>query len=654
MDNQQQLEEEEDFVYYGILNPVGEDDGADSTYWEKQQLQQVAPMLTGLNLYINHQTHTQKGEEILPCGKVLGAGMDEKGRLWCAVLPFKEDKNGQLANHFLSHGSDKFKMAEFSMGYDVAYNEEDKAIGNRPTEVSICFQGAREGTRIKGRLPFKDFLRDGLSREYVMEEGDHKEEETFSAPDFQNYNKDTKEDAKTHTKELPEIISDTEELIADLNLENQTIRRRMDTTGNSSKEIDGSKLVGRHGAVIIPTPQGWNGDAQPQEGKKTSSQQQDVMRNSRFEGMREPQFRIPQQPQQQVHRVVQAAASGQMEVDQAAAAPPTQQQQAPMKPVTGEVISSQMDALLQEVFPDGLPQDVDEGQGGEQQTTTAMPTPSAPALAQINEAQLSGASPEEIKQLLLKLTEQNQNLSRELQRATISDKERAQADELEIKENQAKILPFIKKIQEVKGEANNLKRHNPKMLEFMNHLVDKPGLGSLAISNYLSAAASLCADQENALKRSADKLESEYQADQRKNKLIKLQKDKIDQLLQENQQIKGSRSMFEQPEERVQYTRQAVASNFPELQSPLHQQQYGGGGGLQRHQGDNNNNNTPQADVINSTFFDAIKVGNERSYNDNVPENFIQGQANFLGDLFDTYGSTDVGMPMLTKNDFNF
>ena len=554
-------------VYYGVLNPKGEKNGSDTTYFEENQLKQIASELEGLDLYINHQTENKKGEEIRPCGKVIGSALDKEGKLWCAVVPF-DDANGNLAKHFLDHDKKEFQMGSFSMGYDVAMNGNGKVIGNRPTEVSICFEGARKGTQIMGKIPLKEFLQKGsmtISKYKEENPSDDQIKTQVDTPTDQKYIKDTNETN----------LSDIEQLVETMNVQQQN---------TNTDEVDSSKFVGRNGSVIIPP-------AVPVDMSKIPPVKNYTP---------EPKF-----------EVVRAAAS----TEQEATPQPPQPSAATEVPASVNTPSttpaqevSQLDSLLNEVFPNGLPKDAPT----QEQQDSPIDKTILPNVEDIKFPE--DVSTGELKKMLLELSSKYEDLKR----SGASDKERDEIDTLEKREKWKKIIPMIEKIQEI--DDGSLKKFAPKWEELRNTLMEKPGMGSLAITNLLSAAASLVDNGSKAQKRSADTLEAEYQTKRKMQKVISLQNDQINKLRSEVDTFKNSKSMFEVPNERVVV--KAAASN--QLAPSVSQE---------------------DQDFMNSAFFQAASRDNHAGRGSNV----VMARAKFTDQLFKEYGSTSTSGQMGTE-----
>jgi len=141
-------------VLIGFLNPPGEPDDKNTTYFTKSQLEKLNRKFNDhrhgkVHLYINHKTKDKDGKPYEPSGEVISSTIDKEGRLKIAAIVY-DNHNGKLAQKFINDKN--MPMRDFSMGYEVLMkdlgDEGYQKIDNIIKEVSICYRGAREGTRI--------------------------------------------------------------------------------------------------------------------------------------------------------------------------------------------------------------------------------------------------------------------------------------------------------------------------------------------------------------------------------------------------------------------------------------------------------------------------------------------------------------------------
>jgi hypothetical protein len=154
-------------VCFGVLNPKGEPDGKVTTYFTESQLKKLESTISNANaspipVYINHYTKDKDGKPVEPSGQVIfGKVRDDNGKFYVGII-FYDTPNGKLATSFLTNKN--LPMGELSLGYKVFFKENGKnidIIGNEATEVSICYRGDREGTKIGHVTTLKNVLNVG-------------------------------------------------------------------------------------------------------------------------------------------------------------------------------------------------------------------------------------------------------------------------------------------------------------------------------------------------------------------------------------------------------------------------------------------------------------------------------------------------------------
>lgn len=163
-------------VLIGFLNPPGEPDDKNTTYFTKSQLEKLNKKFNDhrhgkVHLYINHKTKDKDGKSYEPSGEVISSTIDEEGRLKIAAIVY-DNHNGKLAQKFIN--DKKMPMREFSMGYEVLMkdlgDEGYQKIDNIIKEVSICYRGAREGTRIGYVTTLADIAKLGEKKQPTKEQ----------------------------------------------------------------------------------------------------------------------------------------------------------------------------------------------------------------------------------------------------------------------------------------------------------------------------------------------------------------------------------------------------------------------------------------------------------------------------------------------------
>jgi hypothetical protein len=146
-------------VYVGVANPKGEKDHKISRLFTESQIKKIAPLMQGLPVHINHETTTADGKRIPPSGIVLKGHVHPKtGKLWVLFTLFP-GQTGALAERFLGEDGvlkPEFTMQQLSLGFNIAENAADLPVAHNVQELSICYEGCREGCDIIGRFPMQD------------------------------------------------------------------------------------------------------------------------------------------------------------------------------------------------------------------------------------------------------------------------------------------------------------------------------------------------------------------------------------------------------------------------------------------------------------------------------------------------------------------
>ena len=182
-------------VHWGVLNPPGEPDDRQTTYWSQSQLERVVPHLQGLPVHISHMTETEAGAPIDACGAVFCSAIHPTtGALYVGVV-LNDSVNGKIAQAFrgdksLADVPETHHLGEFSLGYGVAFTGDKEVWGNQATEVSLCFKGARENTVIKGKTTIRSLVDGGNLQVFIPGEHDlpakHNEAKDPTSPKSQS------------------------------------------------------------------------------------------------------------------------------------------------------------------------------------------------------------------------------------------------------------------------------------------------------------------------------------------------------------------------------------------------------------------------------------------------------------------------------------
>ena len=161
-------------VYYGVVNPVGEDDNAKTTYMTKGQLAAIGESMKEVGFHIDHNL---KGGGSTESGHVLEAKVHPKtGQLWASYILY-DNHNGNMADNMMNNLGDG-NANELSLGYKFKMDANDNVIGHQITDLSLCFKGARKGTIIKGSIP-ASLYRDGIKDNTIDESTENKNNSFF-------------------------------------------------------------------------------------------------------------------------------------------------------------------------------------------------------------------------------------------------------------------------------------------------------------------------------------------------------------------------------------------------------------------------------------------------------------------------------------------
>ena len=152
-------------VYTGIANPRGRPDTEVTSYFKESELKRLERDLIGKPVFINHVTKAPNGQYGIPAGTpyapsgtVVGAKVRAKDGKLCVFFMTHRTPNGELAEKFLQAEKADERMTMLSLGYDINI-VNGVPVGNDVTELSICYQGAHEGTDIISDDDINDFIK---------------------------------------------------------------------------------------------------------------------------------------------------------------------------------------------------------------------------------------------------------------------------------------------------------------------------------------------------------------------------------------------------------------------------------------------------------------------------------------------------------------
>lgn len=161
-------------VYYGVVNPVGEDDGKKTTYFTKGELDAIGESMTGVGFHIDHNL---KGGGAAESGHILEAKVHPKtNQLWASYILYN-NHNGNMADNLMNNLGEG-NASELSLGYKFKVDGNGDVLGHQITDLSLCFKGARDGTIIKGSVP-ASLYRDGIKDNDLEYHNQNKTNDSF-------------------------------------------------------------------------------------------------------------------------------------------------------------------------------------------------------------------------------------------------------------------------------------------------------------------------------------------------------------------------------------------------------------------------------------------------------------------------------------------
>jgi len=151
-------------IYTGIANPRGRPDTEVTSYFKESELKRLERDLIGKPVFINHMTKAPNGEYGIPAGTpyapsgtVIGSKVRSKDGKLMVFFMTHRTPNGELAEKFLQAEKADERMTMLSLGYDINI-VNGVPVGNDVTELSICYQGAHQGTDIISDDEINDFI----------------------------------------------------------------------------------------------------------------------------------------------------------------------------------------------------------------------------------------------------------------------------------------------------------------------------------------------------------------------------------------------------------------------------------------------------------------------------------------------------------------
>jgi hypothetical protein len=149
-------------LYWGVVNPAGEDNHKSTYYFQKFQLPMVAKQLIGKPVKILHHDKFENGENTPPSGFVVHSHVHPTtGKLWAGFV-LNPTPVGDLARVFLGENDtlpEELRMQELSLGFDILQDTKTgEPHGHVIKELSICHLGARPDCTIKGSAPYSILL----------------------------------------------------------------------------------------------------------------------------------------------------------------------------------------------------------------------------------------------------------------------------------------------------------------------------------------------------------------------------------------------------------------------------------------------------------------------------------------------------------------
>lgn len=470
-------------VYWGIINPKGAKDGKNTSFLSEYQLPKIAKTLAGVPIHINHfRFKTDEKDnitgKIAPAGTVLEAKVNEKtGELWASFI-LEDNKNGNIAHNMLNNLGDKLNAQELSLGYDYAVDPKTKQkLASRITDLSLCWKGARENTVIKGSKPLKEYL--GIKEEGDKNKNKNKktnfEIEWNSLTDQKlNIKEDIEETRKGKTKKELNTILDNMNSNMNEDIKNESgvtdfvnpneIKVEKYHVHQAKNSMSFSK-----GRVV--TPEYHSAGA---SGGSLSQNMTDYANSQNVANNLPP----PQQKSSlvnEVGKVLQEAASGKRPRE------------------TPEMnVSNIVNKLTQE---------------NKEETSMDVDT-------NLVEKNPENLSPDEMKEYLKQVAEQNKKLAQAVQRLNMNKEEREQQDRAELSAiAQNDIAPWVGEILEEEGQDTAENRAAFKGL--LNQIIEKPSAAGRGLINVLSAAASRHKKNTAARAQDANKAEEIFQKERR-------------------------------------------------------------------------------------------------------------------------------------------
>lgn len=137
-------------IYHGICNPKGENTVKTILYNEKQ-LKELQHVMPGAPVKILHLDKGYPGAGTVIHSKV----HPDTGELhaFFYLNDTKAGKIAQLMTGELPGVNPKKHMGELSLGFSIMFDADGNPIKNKLNELSLCWKGDREGTKILNKIP---------------------------------------------------------------------------------------------------------------------------------------------------------------------------------------------------------------------------------------------------------------------------------------------------------------------------------------------------------------------------------------------------------------------------------------------------------------------------------------------------------------------
>lgn len=162
-------------IYHGIINPKGEPNSKITTFLNEHQLKTLSKNIAGVPIKIGHIHKDSTGKKIDPSGYILSGHVHPKtGELHCLYF-LCDTPNGQIAKKLAGEVEgvpSHLQMQELSIGNEIVF-QKGLPIANIVNEVSLCWKGARENTKVQKKYDFntiRDMIQQKRSQENLKQQ----------------------------------------------------------------------------------------------------------------------------------------------------------------------------------------------------------------------------------------------------------------------------------------------------------------------------------------------------------------------------------------------------------------------------------------------------------------------------------------------------